>query len=421
MRIVIIALGSRGDVQPYIALGKGLKQAGHEVRLLTHLAFEEYVSPHGLEFWPARGNIQEVIESQEMRELLEKGNYLAISRFQARAAKQASVEWAEDGLAACQGAGLLIAGIGGIFIGIALAERLQLPLIQAYYVPFTPTRDFPGVLLPQISIQLGGALNRLTHHMTRQIMWQGFRSADRIARQEVLDLPAATFWGPYNSDQIQGLPVLHGYSSSVIPRPKDRTEYIHVTGYWFLDSENDWDPPLFLTEFLESGPKPVYVGFGSMSSRKPEETAEIVISALRKSNQRAILLSGWDGLKRSDLPDTIIMIDSIPHSWLFPRVAAVVHHGGAGTTSAGFRAGVPSIIVPFFGDQPFWGSRASELAVGPEPIPRKQLSAENLAQAIEIAVTDEGIRQRASRLGTKIRDEDGVGQAVEIIERWIDN
>jgi UDP:flavonoid glycosyltransferase YjiC (YdhE family) len=260
-----------------------------------------------------------------------------------------------------------------------------------------------------------GRVNRLTHHLVRQVMWQGFRSADKAARQEVLGLPPAPFWGPYNSPHIQGLPVLLGYSSAVIPRPPDWPENNHVTGYWFLDEATDWTPPAGLMAFLEAGPPPVYIGFGSMSSRNPEETAALVLEALKQSEQRAILLSGWGGLQASDVPDSVFMIDAIPHAWLFPRMAAVVHHGGAGTTAAGLRAGVPSIIIPFFGDQPFWGQRVAELGVGPESIPRKKLTAERLAQAIQIAVSNQAMRQRAAELGERIQAEDGVGRAVDIV------
>lgn len=195
MRIAIIALGSRGDVQPYVALGKGLQEAGHDVRLLTHQNYEKLVTAHGLAFWVMRGDAQEVAQSPEMRELLEKGNFLTISAYTAKAAKKAAVEWAEDGLIACDGVDLIIAGIGGVFLGISLAEKLKCPLLQAYYVPFTPTKAFPGALLPGSVPEMGGSFNRLTHHITRQVMWQASRSADQLIRKEKLDLPKAPFWG----------------------------------------------------------------------------------------------------------------------------------------------------------------------------------------------------------------------------------
>lgn len=179
----------------------------------------------------------------------------------------------------------------------------------------------------------------------------------------------------------------------------------------------DWTPPDPLVAFLEAGPPPVYVGFGSMGSRRPEETTDLILRALARAKQRAVMLSGWSGLRKADLPDTVFMLDSIPFSWLFPRAAAVIHHGGAGTTAAGLRAGVPSLVVPFFGDQFFWGRRVAALGVGPEPIPRKELTAERLAQAIERALTDQTMRRRSADLGASIEAEDGVARAVAVVQR----
>lgn len=418
MRIAIVAPGSRGDVEPYLALGKGLKKAGHIVRLVTHRNFGGFVQSHGVDFWPVEGNVQDIAQSADMRALLEKGNFLTILSQMAKEAQHGALALAQGGLAACQGMDLVIAGIGGIFIGIALAEKLRLPLLQAYYIPFTPTQAYPSFLLPRPPSWFGGTLNRASYHMARQMIWQGFRSADRVARKQVLGLPAAPFWGPFNAGCMQDTPILYAYSPAVIPRAADWDEKTYVTGYWFLDPTDNWAPPTDLRAFLQAGPPPVYVGFGSMSSRKPKETADLILHALAQAQQRAIILSGWGGLHKVDLPDTVLAVDSIPFSWLFPRVAAVVHHGGAGTTSAGLRAGVPSIVIPFFGDQPFWGQRIAELGVGPEPIPRQKLTVERLAQAIQRAVTDQTMCQRAANLGTNIRAEDGIVRAVGIIQQW---
>jgi sterol 3beta-glucosyltransferase len=415
MRIAIIAMGSRGDVQPYLALGKGLKAAGHFVRLITHENFEQLVTSHGLEFCPVKGNVQEVMESPEILKLLEQGNFLAINAYTSKIVKDISIDWARDGLAACEGMNLIIAGVGGLYIAISLAEKLNIPFLQAYIFPFTPTKAFPAVLFPQSISRLGGTVNRLSHHLFRQIMWQGFRKADRLARQQVLNLPPAPFFGSYNSPIVRQYPALYGFSPSVILLPAD-WHNTQVTGYWFLDAANDWIPPAALTKFLDSGAPPVYIGFGSMGSRNPVETADLVLAALERTGQRGILVSGWGGLSQAYLPDTVHMVDSVPHSWLFPRVAAVVHHGGAGTTAAGLRAGVPSIVVPFFGDQLFWGQRVEKLGVGTAPIPRKQLTVEKLAQAIDRAVTDRVMRQRAANLGAKIQAEDGIANAVRVIE-----
>ncbi|MFO7631083.1 MAG: glycosyltransferase [Caldilinea sp.] len=419
MRIAIWASGSRGDVQPYIALGVGLHRAGHGVRLITNENYQSLVTSFGLECWPIKGNVQEVIDTPEMRELIEKGNFLAITAKTADAAKRAAVDWAREGLIACQDTDLLVAGLGGMFVGLALAEKLDIPMIQAQVVPFTPTRAFPGVLLPPSLGRLGGAVNRLSHDLTRQAMWQGIRGADTLMRRDVLDLPALPLSGPFNSERLRHAPTLYGFSPSVIPKPADWGAAVHVTGFWFLDSDAVWTPDAELVDFLEAGPPPVYVGFGSMSNRNPETTASLVLEALAETRQRAVLLSGWGGLRAVQLPDTVFLADAIPHDWLFPRMAAIVHHGGAGTTAAGLRAGVPSIVVPYFGDQPFWGKRIETLGVGPAPIARKQLTARRLAAAIERAVTDQLMRRRAADLGARIRAEDGVAAAVAIISQHL--
>lgn len=413
MRIMIIAPGSRGDVQPYIALGKGLKNAGHVIRFVSHQNFEKLVTSYGLEFWSVDSDVQGIVENNEMRERIEKGNFLSLMAQMAKEAQREASLFAEGGVAAAQGMDLVLAGMGGVYIGIAIAEKLGLPFLQAYVVPFTPTQEFSSVLTPKLPT----LLNRLSHGLTRQLMWQGFRSADTLARRKVLDIPLAPILGPYNSKATRGLPILYGFSPSVIPVPSDWDDNIHVTGYWFVDEADDWTPPPALLDFLESGAPPVYIGFGSLSNRNPEETADLVIRALKQINQRAILLSGWGGLQKTDLPESIFMIDSIPHSWLFPRVAAVVHHGGASTTAAGLRAGVPSVIVPFYGDQPFWGRRIAELGVGPNPIPRAKLTSERLASAIQQAVTDKGMHERAASLGEKIQAEDGIARAAEVIQQ----
>jgi sterol 3beta-glucosyltransferase len=417
MDIAIIALGSRGDVEPYIALGKGLRRAGHPVRLVTHPEFEALVNGHGLEFWPVQVGVQGIAQNAVMRERLGKGNLLAVLSHMAREAERGALVGYQDGLTACRGTDLLIAGIGGLFIGLALGEKLGLPLLQAYYAPFTPTRAYPSFLLPMVRPELSGTLNRLSYTLARQMMWQAFRPADTLARRRVLDLPAASFWGPFNVESTRGLPILYGFSPWVIPRPPDWGDNVHVTGYWFLDAQDGWTPPRVLAEFLRAGPPPVYVGFGSMSSEKPEETAELVVKALALAGQRGILLSGWSGLSKAELPDSVLMVESVPFSWLFPRMAAVVHHGGAGTTAAGLKAGVPSVVVPFFADQPFWGQRVAQLGVGPAPIPRRRLTAERLGMAIQQAVTDQAMRQRAARLSTKIQGEDGVAQAVAVVQK----
>ena len=225
---------------------------------------------------------------------------------------------------------------------------------------------------------------------------------------------ARFFTDPFRRDG-KPLPVLYAFSPRVVPPPPDWTPDVHVTGYWFLDRP-DYAPPPELVRFLEAGPPPIYVGFGSMAGADPERTSVAVLEALERAEQRGVVATGWGGLTARAVPPHVLVTDAVPHDWLFPRVRAVVHHGGAGTTAAGLRAGKPTVICPFAVDQPFWGGRVAALDAGPKPIPAQRLTAETLADAIRLAACDPFYGQRAAEVGAAIGQEDGVGRAVEVIE-----
>ena len=261
-------------------------------------------------------------------------------------------------------------------------------------------------------------LNLLTHLLVHQISWQVFLPVVRKHWNGKSSLPLI---GPY-WDILKGqAPILCGYSAAVLPPSEDLPKHVSITGYWFLDPHPNWQPDPALTAFLNSTPRPVYIGFGSMgNSAKNKDTANIVLETLEKSGIRAVLSAGWSGLGTDRrLPENVCLIKDTPHRWLFPQMAAIVHHGGAGTTGAALSAGVPSLIIPHFGDQYYWGRRVAELGVGPEPIVRKKLTAENFAGAISTALADSSMRERANNLGAKIASEDGVNQAVQVIQKYI--
>ncbi|WP_027481346.1 glycosyltransferase, partial [Deinococcus pimensis] len=302
MRAAIVALGSRGDVQPYVALGRALRAEGHDVRLVTHENFAELVQGAGLDFRSVRGDVQAAVRDDEMRALLARGDMLALNRRSAQLMREAAPLWAEDGLAATRDVDVLLAGIGGLNLARALSEKLNVPLVEAHVVPFTPTRAFPGALFPGGLARLGGSVNLLTHELTRQVMWQAFRTVDADMRR-VLGLPRAPLFGPRPTRASVTPPVLYGISPAVIPPPADWAGHAHVTGYWFLDTDGDWTPPGELTDFLDAGPAPVCVGFGSMALPRPDETSGIVLDALGRAGRRAVLLSGWGGVRAESSDD----------------------------------------------------------------------------------------------------------------------
>jgi sterol 3beta-glucosyltransferase len=209
--------------------------------------------------------------------------------------------------------------------------------------------------------------------------------------------------------------MLYAFSEHIVPRPPDWPEDVVVTGYWFHDSDQSWRPPPSLAEFIDRGAPPVYIGFGSMFTRRAEEITKFVLKTVGRTGQRAVISTGWGGLRPEKPPDDVHVIAGVPHDWLFPRMAAVVHHGGAGTTAAGLRAGKPSVICPFITDQFFWGRRVHDLGAGPEPVPQKKLSAERIAAAIDCAVNDDAVAEASRGLGDRIALEDGVAVAADYI------
>ncbi len=275
------------------------------------------------------------------------------------------------------------------------------------------TGAFPAPLLPQPPISWP-ALNRASHHLAELLFWQGLHPLLNQVRTDAA--LSALPWYPTLGRAVQkGRPTLFAYSSLVAPKPADWPANAQITGFWFLDQPSSYTPSAALTAFLSAGDPPVYIGFGSMNTRDPRRTGELALRALALSGRRGILMRGWGGLDANHLLADVLMIDEVPHAWLFPQMAAVVHHGGAGTTGASLRAGVPAVLVPFFADQPFWAERVHMLGVGPAPIPRRRLTAERLAGAIEAATTPPK-RARAAAVGRQIAAEAGVAQAITQVE-----
>lgn len=417
MQITIFAAGSRGDIQPCILLGRALQRAGYQVLLAAPENYADFVQRHALQFHPLRGDVQQIMASETGRGFMENGSANLIKQIRTMRTMigPIALQMAQDALEACRDSQALISL--GVFAPIAssIVELLGIPLINVEPTPLLPTRAFPAPGWP-VQRNLGGLHNRLSGIAMLQVIWQWYGPFINGFRKR-FGLP------PYTSSSFYHLLrttlLLGAYSPRVIPHPPDWPESAYITGYWFPDEPTEWQPPDQLKAFLEAGDPPVYVGFGSMAGRNPEKTARLVLEALGISGQRGLLFTGWGGMRAIQVPDNVFVIDSAPHNWVFPRMAAVVHHGGAGTTAEGLRAGIPSVILPYMVDQPFWGKRVEALGVGPEPIPRKKLTAERLAQAIQTAVKRPAIKQRAASLGQAIRSEDGLSNAVSKVEEYL--
>ncbi len=414
MRITILAIGSRGDVQPYLALGLGLRRAGHDVCLATHSLFQPMAEQYGLTFAPLEPS---------PREFMNRFNTIATGKRSGIARKLLFwqlfatdlADRTDQFLECCQSAdGIVFSQLA--FPGIHLSEALQIPGIAAYTNPILPTVKFAHPLFAG-NHDLGGLYNWLSYSVEAQFRWQPVRPILNRWRQKRLGLLPRPFW----AEAALPVPTLVGCSPAVVPQPVDWPDNAHLTGYWFLDRPADWQPSPALVNFLQSGDPPIYIGFGSMIDGNPQGLQTLIVEALQHTGRRGIVVSGWSQLSPQDWPENILHLPAVPHDWLFPQVAAVVHHGGAGTTAAGLRAGVPTVVVPFGGDQPFWGQRVFQTGAGPEPIRRRQLTAGRLAAAIDIATQRPGISTRAQAIGRQLRAEDGLARAVQFIETYVNS
>ena len=418
--LLIICLGSRGDVVPYAALGQALQSAGHRVRLAAFENFRDLVTSLGLAFAPIRGDSQAMLAAAGGQALGEAGQNIL---WQFRAIRDTfaglSATLGPDMAAAAAGAGgvdLIISQMPGGLYTFDLAEYLGVPMVTVAVMPLDRTRAWPHLSFPTGLGRLPG-FNAASYSLAEQLVWLLFGGPINRWRPS-LGLRPHPPGGHFRRQERQAGLIHNGFSPRVVPRPPDWPANVHLTGYWFPPPPPDWAPPPALQRFLEAGPPPVFLGFGSMPVRDAPAATRLLLEAVRLSGQRAILHAGWTGLgnAQAGLPAGVYALDYAPFDWLLPRMAAVVHHGGAGTTGAALRAGVPSLVAPFVFDQFFWGERVAALGVGPRPLPFAALTAERLAAALRQMVDDPGMRRRAASLGETLAQEDGLGQAVRLIE-----
>ena len=408
LKITCLTIGSRGDVQPYIALCKGLLAEGHKPKIATHAEFQGWIESHGIEFARVEGDPGEL-----MRLCIEHGTFTWAFL---REANSSFRGWL-DGLLvsaaeACAGSDLLIESPSAM-AGIHIAEQLGIPYFRAFTMPWTRTRAYPhAFIMPEH--KMGGAYNYMTYVMFDNIFWKAIAHQVNRWRNNTLGLPNTSL----EKMQPNKVPFLYNFSPSVVAPPLDFSDWIRVTGYWFLDEGDKYEPPADLEAFIQKArddeKKIVYVGFGSIIVDDPPKMTREVIDAVLKADVRCILSKGWSERISSqaeedpskshpdepEMPPEIFVIKSAPHDWLFKRVDAAAHHGGSGTTGASLRAGIPTIIRPFFGDQYFFASRVEDLGVG---IHLKRWGINAFGRALWEATRNERMIVKARVLGEEIR------------------
>ena len=406
MRILIVCNDTRGGVQPYAALARGLVAAGHRVSA---------VAPVGLTgLFDASVAVTELKGTEDALAFASSGiteqGTAAVMRLMARELPNRLGGWCQTVLEAAEGADVMTGGIGGMAIGLAAAERLNMPFLSSQLQPVGHvTSAYPGVFFPRTPAWTGPIGRRISHHLSDMAIWLPLRSAMARVRREVFGLAGRA--------RLKGdLPIIYGLSRHVVPMTEGPLR--HVTGYWHLPAPQGWQPPPALFNFIHEVEKPVVsLGFGSMGGASPSALANMVSDAARAAGVRVVMQAQWQGAVPKSMED-LYPAGNVPHDWLFPKMFANVHHGGAGTTAAALLAGRPSQVVPFAVDQPFWGLRVQALGVGPAPIARGKLDQESLARGLRRMIEDPVMQDKAAALGRALASEDGVAAAVEVFDRF---
>ncbi|KAI4219514.1 MAG: hypothetical protein LQ349_008331, partial [Xanthoria aureola] len=443
LNIVVMVIGSRGDIQPFLKLGKLLKEEhGHRVRIATHPAFKTFVEKDsGLEFFSVGG------DPAELMAFMVKNPGLIPSLSTVKAGevgrkRDSMFEMFQGFWRACinatdeenDPANLTMMEAYNPFVADAIianppsfahvhcAERLGIPLHLMFTFPYSPTQQFPHPLanIKKTNVDTNYT-NFMSYPLVEMMTWQGLGDLVNQFRVHTLGLePVSTVWAPGQLFRMK-VPYTYMWSPGLIPKPSDWGPEIDIAGFVFLDLASSFKPPATLSDFLNAGEPPVYIGFGSIVVDDPDKFTTMIFEAVKKAGVRALVSKGWGGLgDEGNTPSNIYMLENTPHDWLFPRVSAVVHHGGAGTTAIGLKCGKPTMIVPFFGDQPFWGAMVAKAGAGAkEPIPYKYLNAESLAEGIQQCLTPEA-KTNAEKLARDIELEgDGAKNAVESFHRHL--
>jgi sterol 3beta-glucosyltransferase len=414
MHITIFVYGTWGDIRPHVVLGMALQRVGHTVQVVASPGYEAWVRTRDLGFYPLSYDVNTF--ARENAWLMDTGIVQQLQTVRTQL-NPILMQMGLEVLEATRSSDVLMTVEFGAALLFDVLKENKLKTILINPAPINPTHEFATAMPPAPRwFPFPQWYNRMSYTMLQRITWSTLGGARNELAAKHLKVPKSKF-SDYRS-MLATTPALTTVSRFVVQRPADWAEHFQVTGYLF-DDDPDWTPPPDLSGFLAAGEAPVYIGFGSMPDSKPEATTRTIIDAVRQTGKRAVILTGWAGLGAEDVPDNIHILKYAPHSWLFPKMAAVVHHGGAGTTASGFRAGIPTVIVPHQGDQGYWGRIVKNLGVGSAPIPRKTLTADKLAAAIKTVTGDPGMRESATGLAQKIATEDGLGDAVAFVRRFL--
>lgn len=417
MNITILSFGSRGDLQPFVALAHALIDEKHDVTIAGAHEYRAFIERQGLTFTSIGVTISDLIKKSINRQYGPKKKKLPIyTKKEIQEITEEYYTWLDNSYKACAGSDLIIFSGLSLSYSKHIADALKVPIIRAHLSPMVQSNYYTCPGFPDIP--LGKAYNRFTFKAMEHIIWGASGKGVNKWRKEynLSPITAKEYFDYMHKAQI---PTICAFSPSIFPKPKDWGQHIEITGYWFHDEERIWKPRQDLLNFLDAGEKPVYIGFGSMHSGKNDSTREMILEALRQTKSRAILAGGWDDYEEVKKTKDYFVINEAPHNWLFPKMKAVVHHGGAGTTAAGLRAGTPAVIVPLIADQPFWSKKANNLGAAVKPLPFGKLNVKRLSKRLQEISASARILETTTDISKKIQEENGIQNALNFIKQVI--
>jgi len=420
MNIKILAIGGRGDVQPLVVLGEELSLRGYHVSVATHVEFEDVVRSGRLEYLNISTSIKELFLGR-----YGKGTYSTESNYFRswfnfyKMFGEVLYQSASDSYDACKDGDLIIYSPPCLYFAPQLEEKLKIPSVPVFFQPFHPTGEFPHYISP-LQVNFSSTLNLLIHYLADYMMWIPYLPVINRFRKERLGLPSISVFNRYiqNWRKDQKL-FIYAFSEYVLKKPSDWPENAHVTGYFFRQRDESGLDDKELEEFINSGEKPVFVGFSSTVVHEAEKIANILKNAFSRLNSRVVLVTGWGGMQDIDFPENIFKIPYVPYDRLFPHMSLLIHHGGAGSTASALRSGVPSLVIPFAADQYFWAKRVERTGAGPAPLPARELTSDRLYRSVKEVLESEKYYSRAEEIARNIKRENGIGNAADLIEELI--
>jgi sterol 3beta-glucosyltransferase len=420
MKIAITTFGTRGDIQPFVALALKLQERGHQVNLAASQNLKTFVTNANLTYSPVEIDSRVLFESEEGQRWLSSGKASAFLKQTNSVLYQLRKELRQGVIDACKGADLIISGILVDELAGVVAEKNRIPYISVHYAPYVSTMELPSVVITTANLPFG-FMKRITHFLQEKVWWSGKRDDINEFRRE-MGLPEGRS-SMMRRPLDQPIPVIGAWSPALFPKPHDWPRDTAVTGFLRLptvvkERMGETNPPARLVEWLKEGSAPFFLGFGSMPILQPDQMIQATIEASRRLGIRLLVGAGWSNLaavKEHRLPkDVFVLSEAVDHEWLFPQCAGVIHHGGSGTIGAGITAGCPTWVFAVFADQPFWGSRMARLGLG-GVTPFKNINQQTLEEALRVLGRPE-VKRRANALGEILRGEDGESAAAQKIE-----